>query len=216
VFAIVLAAMNGVFYGALRLRNKTSDSVDAALPSQRALEVIRRDLSNLVLPGGTISGSFNTTSTTNMMLGQSSPNFYTASGLIDDTSPWADVQRVTYALVSSTDRTASGRDLVRATTRNLLPVFNEDQPVQEWMMSGVQDLRFTYYDGNQWRDSWDSTTTDLSTGRTNVLPQAIKVQIRLAPPESGAPRLDAPIELVVPIVVQSRTNLTQQTGGGTP
>src|SRR5882672_5088465 len=121
VFAIVLAAMNGVFYGALRLRNKTTESVDASLPPQRALELIKRDLSNLVLPGGTISGVFNTTSVSNMMMGQSSPNFYTASGLIDDTSPWAEVQRVTYALVDSTNRSASGRDLIRATTRNLLP-----------------------------------------------------------------------------------------------
>src|SRR5262249_2772523 len=121
VFAIVLAAMNTVFFSALRLRNRATDSVDAALPEQQALAVIKRDLSNLVLPGGTISGVFETTSITNSMVGQSSPDFYTASALIDDTSPWAEIQRVSYALVNSTNRDAVGLDLIRASTRNLLP-----------------------------------------------------------------------------------------------
>src|SRR5437870_12733619 len=52
VFAIVLAAINGIFWGALRLRNKTVESIDAALPKERALAIIRSDLANIVPPGG--------------------------------------------------------------------------------------------------------------------------------------------------------------------
>ncbi len=216
VFALVLAAMNAVFYGALRLRNKTTELVEAALPAQQAVAVIKRDLANLVLPGGTLSGAFETTSITNSMAGQSSPNFYTATGLIDQTTPWAEIQRVSYVLVNSTNG-AAGRDLIRAASRNLLPVITEDPPAQQWLMSGVQGLRFYFYDGTQWRDSWDSTTTDLTTGRTNTLPQAIKVQIqRVSEGPGRAASLDAPIELVVPVVVQGRTNQTQQAGGGSP
>src|SRR4051794_40270113 len=48
VFAIVLAAMSGVFYGALRLRNKSTAAVEQAIPMQRALATIKKDLSNLV------------------------------------------------------------------------------------------------------------------------------------------------------------------------
>lgn len=215
IFAIVLAAMNTVFFSALRLRNRATESVEAALPVQQALAIIKRDLASLVLPGGTLSGAFNTTSTTNSLAGQSSPNFYTASALIDDTSPWAEVQRISYALVNPTNRDAAGRDLIRASTRNLLPVLNEDPPTQQWLMSGVEGLRFYYYDGTQWRDSWDSTTTDLATGLTNTLPQAIKLQIqRASAGTGGAGSVAAPIELVVPVVIQARTNQAPQAGGG--
>jgi len=215
VFAIVLAAMNTVFFGAMRLRNTTTESIEASLPVQQALAIIKRDLSNLVVPGGVLSGSFQTTSITNGLTGHWSPNFYTATALIDPSSPWAEVQRVTYGLVISTNRNAVGRDLVRATTRNLLPVLVEDPPVQQRLLGEVQDLRLSYYDGAQWRDSWDSTSADLGTGRTNTLPQAIKIQIQRSQPASArGAALAGTLELVVPVVVQARTNQTQQTGGG--
>lgn len=214
VFSIVLAAINTVFFGALRLRNRATESIDAAQPLQRTLSVIQRDLSNLVVPGGTLSGTLQTTSTTNTVLGQSSPSFYCSTGVIDETSPWAEIERVSYLLVDSTNPTA-GRALMRAATRNLLPATAEELPEEQWLMSGVQSLIFTYYDGSQWRDSWDSTVADATTGQTNNLPRAIKVEIQLAPEQGGraAPTV-APIQLVVPVVIQARTNATQQAGGG--
>ena len=91
----------------------------------------------------------------------------------------------------------------------------QDEPAEQWLMSGVQGMTFYYYDGTQWRDSWDSTTTDPTTGLTNNLPKAIRVLIQLAAPETGrALSAPAPVELVVPVVVQARTNRTQQAGGG--
>jgi len=215
VFAIVLAAASTVFYGALRLRNGAAESLEQALPGQHAFAVIQRDLANLVVPGGTLSGVFQTSSITNVVGGQSSPDFYTSTGLIDQTSPWAEIQRVSYVLVDSTNRGAAGRDLIRAVARNLLPATMEDEPTQQWLMSGVQSIAFYYYDGTQWRDSWDSTTADPTTGLTNNLPQAIKVQIQLASEQTGrALSVAAPVELVVPIVVQARTNKTQVVRGG--
>ena len=227
-FAIVLAAINAVFYGALELRKKTLSSFDEALPLQQALAIIKRDLANIVLPGGTLSGSLQTTPTTGLntgssssgtttgtpiMPGQVSPNFYTATGIDDETSPFAEIQKVSYLLTDSTNRTG-GKDLVRSVTRNLLPSLQE-QPVQQSLMSGVQMMIFLYYDGTQWRNTWDSTIADTKTGLTNTLPQAIKVQLALASERTGrlAP---APIELIVPVVVQGRTNATSQANGGGP
>ncbi len=213
-FGIVLAAINAVFYAALRLRNRSVASLEEALPLQHAVATIKRDLANIVLPGGPLSGSLQTTSITNAVLGQSSPDFFTASGLIDETSPWAQVQKVYYALVQSEKGTA-GLDLIRAVTRNLLPVTSAEQPVQEWLLSGVQGVLFSYYDGNQWRQAWDSTTADPATGQTNALPQAIKVQIQLASQETTrALAFAAPIELVVPISVQPAGTQSQQGSGG--
>jgi type II secretion system protein J len=215
-FGIVLAAINAVFYAALRLRNRAVESLEQSVPLQQAVVIINRDLANIVLPGGPLSGSLQTTSITNSVGGQSSPDFYTTSGLIGETSPWAEVQRVSYALVQS-DKRAAGLDLMRVITRNLLPVAVADQPVQQWLMSGVQSILFSYYDGNQWRQAWDSTTADPVTGQTNSLPQAIKVQIQLASQETGrALAFSAPVELVVPITVQAAGTQTQQANGGSP
>lgn len=214
VFAIVLAAINAVFYGALRLRNKTTEALKDTLPMQQALAMIKRDLANLVTPGGTLSGALRTTVIADLLPGRVSPDFHTATGFIDETSPWAEVQKVCYLLADSTNR-AGGSDLIRAVTRNLLPTTVVDPPTQQWLMSGVRSLKFFYHDGAQWRDSWDSTTADPATGLTNSLPRAIKAEIQLASKEIGRPNsLTAPVEIVVPVVIQGRTNQTAQAGGG--
>ncbi len=210
-FAIVLAAINTIFYTALRLRNSTTAAIEKALPMEHALGIIKRDLANLVLPGGTMSGTFSTSSTSNSVAGQSSPSFYTASGVIDETSTFAEVQRVSYMLVASTNN-GIGRDLVRSVSRNLLPTL-QSQYEQEPLMSGVQTLTFLYHDGSQWRDSWDSTIENTTTGVSNGLPAAVKVQLLLATENSSGSRggsRDVPIELVVPLVMQQRTNQAAQ------
>ena len=123
------------------------------------------------------------------------------------------MQKVVYYLKNPDYRTDTGKDLVRAVSRNLLAT-TQEQLSEQWLMGGVQGMAFYYYDGTQWRDSWDSTTADPTTGLTNNLPQAIKVQIQLASQQTGrALSAPAPIELVVPIVVQARTNRTQQASG---
>jgi general secretion pathway protein J len=214
VFALVLAAINGVFYGALRLRNKSTASIEQSLPMQHALSVMKRDLSNLV-PGGMLAGGLQTTPSINNLPGQISPDFYTATGLIDETSPWSEVQRVSYLLADSPTNRSGGSDLIRAVSRNLLPPSLRDTPSQQWLMGGVQGLTFAYYDGTQWRDSWDAAASDPTTGRTNLLPWAIKVQIRLVSGENGLPLAsDGPVELVVPVVTQARTNTAQASSGG--
>src|SRR5262245_8143918 len=118
-FAIVLAAINSVYYAAVRLRNKTASALETALPVEHATALIKRDLANLILPGGALFGPLESASTSNHVAGQASPNFYTSTGVIDETSPWSDVQRVCYLLLPSTNG-APGRDLIRSVSRNLL------------------------------------------------------------------------------------------------
>jgi type II secretion system protein J len=210
-FAIVLAAINTIFYTALRLRNSTTAAIEKALPMEHALGVIRRDLANLVLPGGTMSGTLSTTSTSNSVAGQASPSFYTTTGVIDENTPFAEVQRVSYLLVVSTNN-GIGKDLVRSVSRNLLPSL-QSQTEQEPLMTGVQTLTFLYHDGSQWRDSWDSTIESTTTGVSNGLPAAVKVQIQLATESSSGSRgrsREMPMELVVPLVTQQRTNQAAQ------
>src|SRR5215831_8141510 len=58
VSAIVLAAMGGVFFSAMRLRDRTVAMVDEAGPLQRAVNFLRRDLRGAVPPGGVMQGDF--------------------------------------------------------------------------------------------------------------------------------------------------------------
>lgn len=209
VFAIILAAMNGVFWGALRLRNKTVESVDAAIPQERALSVIRNDLLNIVPPGGKFFTTFTTTGATtnvngvamNVMPGQSSPEFTTSNGVIDDSSNWGDVQRVSYQLMNST-KGSNGRDLVRLVTRNLLPANQQnDNQQQRTILSGVQSIFFSFNDGTTWKEIWDSTNEML------ILPRAVKVELQMAAQQRGS-ALPLPVQIIVPLI-DAGTNLTQ-------
>jgi type II secretion system protein J len=208
VFGIVLAAMNGIFWGALRLRNKSVESIDAALPKERALSIIRNDLENIVPPGGRFLTAFTTTGTTtnatgqsmSTMPGQSSPEFTTSNGVIDDNTAWADIQRVSYQLTLSTNG-GVGRNLMRVATRNLLPSVQQQTSEQQSILTGVQNIFFSYHDGTIWKETWDSTNEVLR------LPRAIKVQLQMASEERGR-QAPPPLELIVSLV-DAGTNSTQ-------
>lgn len=208
VASIVLIAANAAFFTALHLRDATADAVDAASPIDQSLTLLRRDLQCAVTPkaSGVLSGDFkigNVTST-----GISEPvaaEIYTATGALSENAPWGDIQRVTYELKNSTSG-VNGRDLYRSVTRNLLTETTPDVEDQ-LMIRGVDSVQFSAYDGSQWNDSWD--TTDTTSANTN-LPVAVRVDIQLT--SSGKNSL--PIEILVPIDSQSRTNSTSTVGAG--
>jgi type II secretion system protein J len=213
VFAIVLGAINSVFFGALRLRNKTVAAFETALPLQQTLRIVQRDLEGIMAPGGRFGGSFTTTiegmENTTAFAGQRvTPDIYTAVGPVNELARWADVHKVAYFLAMPTNNVtdAGGKDLVRLVTRNLLPV-NYEEPEGQWLMGGVREVRLHFYDGLTWTETWDNSTT------TN-LPLAIKVQITLAEDRAGSARTPAPIEMVVPVLVQVSTNSTESAPGG--
>jgi hypothetical protein len=122
---------------------------------------------------------------------------------MDENTPWAEVQKVAYFLAMPANN-GPGKDLIRSIHPNLLPVSTEE-PVTQWLMSGVEKIGMQYYDGLVWTEVWDSTTS-------SNLPKAIKVQITMVQEKNHRGVL-TPVELVVPVMVQSATNSTQ-TGGG--
>jgi type II secretion system protein J len=209
IAAIVLITVNTVFF-ALRLRDDTADMVDAAAPVDAAATFLKRDLQCVVTPtNGTskvLSGGFrvgdNLTSA-----GVSDPvaiEMFTATGALSDTAPWGDIQRVTYELKTPATA-AAGRDLYRSVTRNLLAL-STPEVTEQLMLNGVASLKFSCYDGAQWNDTWD--TTDPTAVNTN-LPLAVRVDIQMA----GRPDLQ-PVEILVPIDSQSRTNVVLATPTG--
>lgn len=203
VAALVLIAINAALFASLRLRDTTTDAVDAASPIDQTCSFLRRDLACVVTPtNGTskvLSGSFKVGSV--ISVGVPEPvaiEMFTATGALSENAPWADIQRVTYELKQPDNPSATGRDLVRSVSRNLLTMTTPDVENQ-LMLTGVESIKFSCFDGSQWLDTWD--TTGLTSVNTN-LPVAVRVDIQLA----GNPGA-APIELVVPIDSQSRTNV---------
>ena len=137
--------------------------------------------------------------------GSAGLDFYTSTGTISDKAPWGDLQEVFYELKAPTDRNERGMDLVRCLNRNLLATTTQTPEIQR-LMGNVQTLEFECYDGTQWRNTWDT-----SSGDTN-LPATVRVRIQLAArPGEEASKTARPLEMLVPLVSQTRTNLT--TGG---
>jgi type II secretion system protein J len=209
ICAIVLLAINGIFATAVRLRDKTSEVVTESLPVNRALDTLYRDLKGTVGPGGFLEGDFKcgvqavgATMGLSGEAGSAGLDFYTSTGAISDKAPWGDVQEVFYELKTPSDASQTGMDLVRCVNRDLLATTTQT-PETQWLMGHVQSLEFDCYDGSQWRSTWDT-----SNGDTN-LPVAVKVVIQLAPKEGQDARSLQPIEMVVPLVTQTRSDVTQ-------
>jgi hypothetical protein len=137
-------------------------------------------------------------------------DFFTSTGTLSDDAPWSDVEEVNYRLVEPLDRTRSyGRDFVRSVNRNLLAT--SVQAVEEQRLaSNVESLDFFYFDGAQWRDTWDTTLGD--TG----LPQAVRVRLQLASSEGPSSPATKPFQMAILLESQSLTNQTQTATGGVP
>ncbi|MEI6194757.1 MAG: type II secretion system protein GspJ [Verrucomicrobiota bacterium] len=203
VAAIVLIAVNGVLFAALHLRDATSEVVDAAAPIDQTATFLRRDLQCIVTPtNGTskvLSGDFRVGNISS--LGVTEPvaiEMFTATGALSANAPWADIQRVTYALKPPADPASTGKDLIRSVTRNLLTMTTPEIE-EQLMLSDVATIKFSCYDGAQWQDTWD--TTGATTSNTN-LPLAVRVDIQMAGKSDAGP-----IELLVPIDAVARTNM---------
>lgn len=210
--AIVLLVINATFFGALRLHNTTHEKIDQDLVVQRTLSILRRDFAGIMLPANpqattyTLSGQLTTEVATENDLDNTSeritPDIYTNSGKIDGWNSYSEVQRVAYYLSPSTDGRPA-RNLVRVVTRNLLPVIevsNENQT----LLTGVSSAGISYFDGENWLETWDSITT-------TSLPTAIKFSLVLAGRDGELSRSDAdPIELIVPVILKTAATLQQE------
>jgi len=198
VSAIVLAAIGGVFFAALRLRDRTAAALDETAPLYQAVSIIRRDFEGALPPGSAAlptAGDFRTDPESASRI-----QFSTTTGIVNDTDPWGDVQEVIYELREPSDHRDTGKDLYRTVSRNVLATGAAAEGVELPLLSHVQSLQFTCYDGSNWRDSWDT-----SVGDTN-LPVAVRIRLRLRGDTDASSRAQQPYELVIPLLAQSRTN----------
>lgn len=212
VAAMVLIAVNTALFASLRLRDATANVVDAATPLDQAVTFIRRDLQCVVTPtNGTskvLSGDFKAGNVSSPGVPETvAVEMFTATGALSQNAPWGDIQRVTYELKQPTERNAVGKDLYRSVVRNLL-TFTTPDVQDQFLLTGVESIKFSCFDGAQWQDTWD--TTGVTSTETN-LPLAVRVDIQMA--GNNAANMQ-PIELVVPIDAQTRTNDVLTATGG--
>jgi type II secretion system protein J len=203
VGAVVLLVIQTTYFGALRLHNSTHARISEDQVIQRATGIVRRDFAGLMLPGGTLTGqlqSENFSSTLAAPAGERiTPDFVTNSGRIDGWTPYSEAQRVAYYLAPA-GAGERGQNLVRAVTRNLLPV-QEEMPEEQVVLGGVESASIQFYDGYAWVDTWDSEVTA-------TLPSGVRFSLVLAPRE-GVAAAGSPIEIVVPIFATTTTSQTQ-------
>jgi type II secretion system protein J len=196
ISAVVLISINAVLFGAMRMQAKTTEITDQTLPADRLVSTMKRDLLGIV-PIGNLAGPMGTDATATGMTQPALLEIFTASGSMNDATPWGDIQKIDYSLQAPTNgSTSSGRDLMRGITRNLL-ASTPDSPTQQVLISDVQNLQFSFFDGTNWNDSWSTTLSNI--------PWAIKVSVSFAPPKNGRYAMPQ-IQFLVPVVMQTSTN----------
>ncbi len=203
VSAVILVIINSILFGAIHLREKTAEAVTQTLPVDRAVAIMKQDLLG-ILPANTKSSNslVRLMGTDAVVTGLAQPlgvEIYCV-GQISDEVPWGDIQKVDYWLQPPTNRTdVPGKDLIRGVTRNLLSATPIQPEQQQVLLSGVQNLQFSFFDGTNWNDTWSTTLTNI--------PIAIKTSISFASDKAGAVA-SAPVQFTVPVVVWGGTNQT--------
>jgi prepilin-type N-terminal cleavage/methylation domain-containing protein len=200
IAAVVLAAINAVFFGALRLRASTVAVAEQTLPVERAVEIIKNDLVCIRPPS--TNGYIGPMGTDATAVGMTKPlllELYTSSAQISDDVPWGDVQKIDYWLQSPTNNAShtTGMDLIRGITRNLL-ASTPESPEPHRLLGNVQNMRFSYYDGTNWNDTWSTTLSNV--------PEAIKVFLTFTKPADNTPA-NPSFQFVVPVITQLSTNM---------
>jgi prepilin-type N-terminal cleavage/methylation domain-containing protein len=200
IAAVVLAAINAVFFGALRLRASTVAVAEQTLPVERAVETIKNDLASIRPPS--TNGYVGPMGTDATAVGMTKPlllELFTSSAHISDDVPWGDVQKIDYWLQPPTNPAsgATGMDLIRGVTRNLL-ASTPESPEPHRLLGNLQNLRFSYFDGTNWNDTWSVTLSNV--------PIAIKVFLTFTKPADGTPANPA-FQFVVPVITQLSTNM---------
>jgi prepilin-type N-terminal cleavage/methylation domain-containing protein len=224
--ALILAAIYGLFQHAITLRDSAFRRIRDLRLRARAETVIRNDLRNALISGGLFASivqgdTAGTDGPNSDFPGYLKLTTTTAKDTTNDL--YGDVQQVEYYIVRDTGTSAGGGgDLVRAITRDLL---DTTQPVAETqqILTGVQSLQVSFYDGANWQSSWAFNTADnattgssSSTSSTNsatsgttpeTLPAAIRVDIQQVPSTAGSTP-PAPLEIMVPWTTQPFTSPT--------
>ena len=204
-FAIVLAAVNAVFYGALRIRERADARQKERLPRLQSLEFLKRDLRAAFYSEGFRADRFRCEPVRGLGVLADQIQFFAKTGTTDQSAPWPDVQQIEYYLAPANKphEDQNSLELVRAVTRNLL-VSTYQPPVEQRLVSGVSAFQLSFFDGETWTTSWDSELQE------PVLPKAVQIYLEFAPRNRSNP-LTPSLRQIVPILAEPKMAEDEET-----
>ncbi len=196
ILSMLTAAVSSVLIGAFQARDRVGRVLDESLERSVVMRAFQRDLEHMTVPNGLMAGPILGEMIEEMDDARADTlEFYSASGRLREDEPWGDIRKIAYTLAEPEEldppSATKGWVLLRTVTDNLLPS-TEEETVGEPILEGVSSLSFSYYDGESWQDSWDSTALD------DEPPQVVHVRIERLGADAPLP----PIELMCPIVVR--------------
>ena len=190
---MMVAALAGTLFLNLRAAYKAQDSakddLEPARTADLAMEFVRDDIQN-ALPASNpqnftsefqkLAGTFEGTNSGGITGADGDVTFFSTS----DGKLHVDGNGETKEIELTTDQPAGAisKCLVRKCLRNLTndPL---QQPDEEILCRGVISVTFTFFDGSNWNETWDSTEEN------NEIPAAIQMTLVLDRPTSqGVPR----------------------------
>ncbi len=178
----IVAVLSLALYTSLYTAHKAQQTARAAIAPIRAadhaLDVMGAAIETALPATGILAGLFEgEDDMTRDGLDSDIMRFYTNQEPVeplDDTATASDVRKVEFLLTESSDGTSL--TLVRASTYNLLATV-QPQPANHVLCRNVRSLNFSYYDGIEWVDEWDSSTRD------NALPFAVRITLSIDKPQ---------------------------------
>jgi prepilin-type N-terminal cleavage/methylation domain-containing protein len=205
IMVVIASCLYSTLYTGFNSRRIGLVAVEPDSVALNVIELMKQDFIGTVSPAAKLGGSFVATdlrsgqddtdgivfcttsvpANSNTALASSSTasfasrtNSTTAAVPVNTTKVVGGVVKVEFALVDN-ERQSNYR-LVRRVTTNLLSPKTDLEPEEQVLCRSVKSLNFRFYDGNDWADTWDSTTD------ANSLPLAVEVDIAIAYDDSRA------------------------------
>lgn len=200
IVAMIAAALSAALTVAFKARKSALASLTQIRQARLAMEIVGGDLQTTLPPTGVLAGAFFATPDSPAVNYDTLELYNTAGPGSASVTGNADVQKViltvlpeselAVAIVDENQKDAravgprlespgnfdsSDMVLVRRVTRRLLAQ-ETPEPAYQIVARHVQSFRLRLYDGQDWLDTWDSTTLD------NILPKAVEVTIELLEP----------------------------------
>jgi len=182
IFLVVVSASYALFDGGRNLASRGEYHARRFQAARAALRAIESDLKP-VFAGGPYDAGFKATrggtdelplDTVEAVATNNQPKLATPASttLADPPTKEFDISRVTYSIDQDDSTKASG--LVRRRVRLVPEIVTVKDPEDglEEVSADVVGLRFRFYDGSDWQDTWDSTTS-------RSLPRVVEVTVHV-------------------------------------
>lgn len=225
ILGTLAGGLNLAFHTSLDANERAHQQVDTSQETRLVLNVIRADIEQAALTSDSdrswfIGGDENDGTNDNDTLRLISRSRRVPLNDVQEDAEWesaphdADWSAVVYRLNPSGDDDTVGLYRREVTPPGEDPYeTDDDEDPGECLSPSVVGLNFRYFDGTDWLDEWDSTSTD---GNENALPRAVEVTLTFRPQagEKNGRAVTAvfPLRALPPETTEQDSNNTTDSG----